>query len=148
MPGPTVADAGDHVLGRIMVVRGAKALGSPVGALASTVSSGSAHTVPSVTVPRPDCLVACFVARFNDSSSAFVNDSSWNNFPPVALTERSDEGSTTGNGGALAVATGVVSTAQESGSWTLNTSTSTAVAVLVLVIEPVFDDPAAFFAWF
>jgi regulation of enolase protein 1 (concanavalin A-like superfamily) len=121
---PTVADSGDHQIARIITFRGVVASGNPWDVTAGNVASSASTSVsiPGATTTVANTLVAAIVARANDSSSAQA--SGWTNSNLTSLTERVDGGTTSGNGGGFAVATGVKATAGAYGTTTATLSTS------------------------
>jgi hypothetical protein len=149
MTGPTIADPGDHTLGQMVLIRGAKQSGSPIGPFGSIANFGSSFSVPSITTPQDDCLVVLPISCHRDSTAAFVDASTWNNFPPGAMTERFDHGDTTGNGGQLAFGDAPVAVAGATGSFTANVTTSSLCAAIIMAILPA-DPPNAgqFFPFF
>jgi len=125
MANPVVADSGNHTIARIITFRGAVATGNPWDVTAGNVASSASTSVsiPGATTTVANTLVVAIVARANDSSSAAA--SAWANANLTSLTERVDGGTTSGNGGGFAAATGVKATAGAIGNTTATLSSST-----------------------
>jgi hypothetical protein len=104
---PTVPDAGDHLIGRILGIRGAALQGNPwnVAAAAADLVSSTTATVPGATTTVPDCLVVAALATGTDVAST-AHVSAWANASLANLTEQVDNWTTSGGGGGIAVATG------------------------------------------
>ena len=111
MASPVVTDPGDHVYGRILTFRGVVASGNPwdVTAGGAKASASTTTTFGTVTPTVSNALIVLAASRDNDSASAAW--SSWTNANLSSLAERSDEGTTQGNGGGIGLATGIKVTA-------------------------------------
>ncbi len=133
---PTVADSGDHQIARIITFRGVTASGNPWDVTAGNVASSASRTVtiPGTTTTVANSLVVAIVARANDSSSSSA--SSWANSNLTSLTERIDGGTTSGNGGGFAVATGVKATAGATGNTTATLSSSSVQGRMCIALKP------------
>src|SRR4030042_5105947 len=118
MSSPTVGDPGDHVYGRILTFRGVTATGDPwdVTAGGTKAAASTTTTFGAVNTSIDNALIVLPASRENDSSSAAW--SGWTNANLSGLTERSDGGTTSGNGGGLGIATGLKATAGVIGSST------------------------------
>jgi hypothetical protein len=123
-PNPTVADSGDHQIARIITFRGVVASGNPWDVTAGNVASSASTSVsiPGATTTVANTLVVAIVTNGTDTSSAQAG--SWANSNLTSLTERVDGGTTSGNGGGFAIATGVKATAGAYGTTTATLSTS------------------------
>lgn len=136
MPSPTVADPGDHVYARILTYRGVVTTGNPwdvtgggVVATASTVLA-----VTSITTTVADTLIVQAVARHRDRADAEF--SAQTNVNLTGIAERADGGTTSGNGGGLAVWDGVKSLAGATGTTTATVSRTNIMAFLSIALKP------------
>lgn len=136
MSAPTVADPGNHVYAQIITYRGVVASGDPwdvsTGGVKATASTSVA--VAGVTTTLPDTLVVQVVSRDLDSNTAAF--SSQTNASLTGIAERSDAGTTQGNGGGFAVWDGVKATAGATGN-TSATVTRSLSAFLTLALKRV-----------
>jgi Family of unknown function (DUF6701)/Concanavalin A-like lectin/glucanases superfamily len=135
MPSPTVADPGNHVYAQILTYRGVIASGNPWDITAGGVKTpaSTSVTVTGVTTTVPNTLVVQAVARDNDSAAAAFSAETNANLTGIA--ERSDAGTTSGNGGGIAVWDGVKATAGATGNTTA-TVTSSINAFLTVALLP------------
>jgi MSHA biogenesis protein MshQ len=124
MPAPTVADPGDHVYARILTYRGVIATGNPWDITAGGVKTpaSTAVSVTGVTTNVPNTLVVQAVARDTDSAAAAFSAQA--NVNLTGIVERSDAGTTSGNGGGFAVWDGVKATAGATGNTTATVASS------------------------
>ncbi len=135
MATPTVADPGDHVYAQIITYRGVISTGNPWDVTGGGVKAAASTsvTVTGVTTTVPDTLVVQAVARDNDSAAAAFSAETNANLTGIA--ERSDAGTTSGNGGGFAVWDGVKATAGATGNTTA-TVTSSINAFLTIALKP------------
>ena len=135
MSSPTVADPGNHVYGRILTFRNVVATGNPwdVTAGGTKATASTTTTFGAVTTSVDNTLIVLAASRDNDSAAAAW--SGWTNANLSSLTERSDEGTTSGNGGGVGVATGVKSTAGGTGQTTA-TVTSSVDGHMTIALKP------------
>ena len=137
MASPVVTDPGDHVYGRILTFRGVTANGNPWDVTAGGVKATASTTTTfgTVTTGVANELIVLAASRDNDSTSAAW--SSWTNTgtPAIGLTERSDGGTTSGNGGGIGVATGIKAAAGAIGSSTA-TVTSSKDGHMTIALKP------------
>ena len=135
MPAPTVADPGNHVYARILTYRGAIGSGDPWDVTGGGVKSSASTsvTVSGVTTTVDDTLVVQAVARDDDSAAAAF--SAQTNATLAAITERSDAGTTSGNGGGIGVWDGINATAGAIGNTTASV-TSSINAFLTIALKP------------
>ncbi len=135
MAAPTVADPGDHVYAQIITYRGVINTGNPwdiTGGGVKAVASTSV-TVTGVTTSVPSTLIVQAVARDLDSAAAAF--SAETNANLTGISERSDVGTTSGNGGGFAVWDGVMAAAGATGNTTA-TVTSSINAFLTIALKP------------
>ena len=134
MATPTVADPGNHVYAQILTYRGVIAAGNPwdvtIGGVKAAASTSV--TVTGVTTTVPNTLIVQAVARDDDNAAAAFSAQANANLTGIA--ERSDAGTTSGNGGGFAVWDGVMATAGATGNTTA-TVTSSINAFLTVALQ-------------
>jgi len=140
MASPIVTDPGNHAYGVILTFRGVHATGDPWNVTAGDVkaSASTTTTSPSVTTTIDDCLIVMGITKQIDSTAAFA--SSPTNGALSSLTERFDAGTTSGDGGGIAVIVGGKATAGATGT-TAHTVTSSVSAMLTIALKPVNSSP-------
>lgn len=136
----TTNDPGDHIAARIIgITTGTFNAGDPINDFAGGVdSSGTTSvTVGGYTTDRDDVLVFVFVTGDVDpAANGTAEFSSWANSNLSSLTERIDNVRTSGNGGALGVASGGKATAGAIGDTTVTAATSSLRGKICLGINP------------
>jgi MSHA biogenesis protein MshQ len=134
MPTPTVGDPGDHVYAQIITYRGVANTGNPWDVTGGGVkaAASTAVTVSGVTTTVPDALIVQAVARDDDVNAAEFSTET--NVNLTSITERSDAGTTSGNGGGFAVWDGTKVTAGATGNTTA-TVVSSANAFLTIALK-------------
>jgi hypothetical protein len=118
---PNMDYSGDHVRAMIITVRGCISTGNPIDVSAGDTGGDVDSTsvvIPGATTTVPNCLVLAVASRHTDSSSA--QQSGEVNASLSSLTERHDSGTSTANGGGVAVVTGIKTTA---GAYSATTAT-------------------------
>ena len=150
MGNPTLGDSGDHQYGRIVTYRGCATTGDPfdvtVGNVKTTASTSA--SAPSVTTTSNDCLIVNAIAH--DLDTATAQFSSWTNANLSNVTNRSDNGSTQGNGGGIGITDGGLAIAGASGVTTA-TVASSVNASLTIALKGIIGasvNASAFFAFF
>lgn len=135
MTAPTVADPGDHVYAQIITYRGAANIGNPWDVTGGGVKTpaSTALGVTGVTTTVADTLIVQAAARDNDNAAAAF--SAQTNASLTGIAERSDAGTTQGNGGGFAVWDGYKATASATGNTTA-TVTSSINAFLTIALKP------------
>lgn len=130
---PTISDSGDHQLAIIHAFSGCKTTGNPwnVTSSSSESSADTSGTCPSVTTTVTDTMVVLCATAW--SSASF---SGWSNGNLTSLTERSDNGSSAGFGGAIGVATGVKASTGSTGTTSVTYSNSMQKAFITVALEP------------
>jgi hypothetical protein len=105
---PTIADAGDHLIGRMMIVRGCVASGNPWNNQFGTTEQAADTTVsiPGLVTSADDCLIVAVFGTGQDIAST-AGATGWANPTLDGIVERMDDWTTSGTGGGFAVATGV-----------------------------------------
>jgi MSHA biogenesis protein MshQ len=135
MAAPTVQDPGDHVYAQILTYRGVINTGNPWDVTGGGVKAAASTTVTvaGVTTSVPDTLIVQAVARDDDTNVAEF--SSETNASLTGIAERSDAGTTSGNGGGFAVWDGIKATAGATGNTTA-TVVSSINAFLSIALKP------------
>ena len=135
MTAAALVDPGDHSYSQIITYRGVINTGNPwdvTGGGIKTPASTSV-AVSSVTTTVPDTLIVQVVSRNNNSADpAFSNQTNGN---LTALAERSDAGTSRGNGGGFAVWDGVLTAAGATGA-TSAVVASSENAFLTIALKP------------
>ena len=135
---PTVADSGDHQLGRMIAIRGATTSGNPwnitAGDTEATVDTSGAIAGATTTVANT--LVVAAIATSLPDASGTANFSAWTNADLSSLTERTDNTVTAGNGGGLGIATGVKATAGAYTTTAVTCGTATTKAMMSIAVRP------------
>lgn len=135
MATPTVTDPGNHATAQIVTFRGCVAEGNPwdiTGTAVKAVASTSA-SAPAVTTTVANTLVVSVIGRDVTGAGAFFSAEA--NASLASLTERTDAGSISGNGGGWALYTGTKATAGSTGTLTA-TVTSSINASIVIALRP------------
>ncbi|MBX3665094.1 MAG: hypothetical protein KF834_05370 [Burkholderiales bacterium] len=136
MATPTVADPGNHVYCRILTYRGVIPVGNPWNVTGGGVkgAASTSVTVTGVTTTVADTRVVQVVAH--DRDSADPHFSGQTNANLTGITERSDGGTTSGNGGGFAVWDGIKATAGATGNTSANITNSVVNAFLTIALMP------------
>jgi len=135
MAAPRVADPGNHSYAQIITYRGVVNTGNPWDVTGGGTKSAASTsvTVTGVTTTVPDTLIIQVVSRDNDSVAAAFSAQANANI--TAITERSDAGTTLGNGGGFSVWDGGLAAAGATGAATA-TVTSSQNAFLTIALKP------------
>lgn len=145
MANPTVADAGNHVYARILTYRGVISSGDPwdvTGGGVKTTASNSV-TVTGVTTTVPDTLIVQAVSHDRDNASAHF--SAQTNANLTGITERTDAGTNSGNGGGFAVWDGEKLTVGATGNTTAAITNNVDNAFLTIALRE--NPPVLFSHW-
>jgi len=130
----SISDPGDHIVGRMLAFRGVD-IASPIHTSnGDTGASDTAVTFPAVTTTKANCLIISTVANATDTT--LTTCSGYTNASLSSITERSDSGTISGNGGSLAVMTGILASAGASGGTTATLSAASVQARITLAIAP------------
>jgi len=148
---PSIADAGDHMGGRMIVLNGVETVGNPWDVFSSTTElvADATVSIPSVTTTVADCLILDAFGTGQDVAST-AGATGWTNINLGSVTERMDNWVTTGLGGGFAMATGTKATAGSTGittatlSLTVNFKTLIKIAIKGATAAPSASD---FPAW-
>ncbi len=105
---PTIADAGDHLIGRMMIVRGCVTSGNPWNNIGGTTElvADATVSIPAIVTSADDCLIVAAFGTGQDIDST-AGATAWANPTLDGLVERMDDWTSQGTGGGFAVATGV-----------------------------------------
>jgi hypothetical protein len=135
MAAPVVADPGNHVYCRILTYRGVTTTGNPWDVTGGGVKAAASTTVTltGVTTTIANALIVQAVSRDTDSSAAAFSAQANANLTGIA--ERSDGGTTAGNGGGIGIWDGVMVLAGATGSTTA-TVASSVNAFLTIALRP------------
>jgi hypothetical protein len=133
MAAPVVGDPGDHVYARIITYRGVVNAGNPWDVASGGVKAAPTVTVSGVTTTVPGTRVVQMVTHGNDSAAASFGPPT--NATLTGITERSDAGTTSGNGGGFAVWDGDMAAAGATGDTTA-TVVNSVNAFLTVALKP------------
>jgi hypothetical protein len=131
---PLVLDAGNHTYGTALAIRGCPTNGTPWELTAGSVkgTGSTATSIAGVTTTSPDVLALYATTRDNDAGGAHWSSEANANL--TSLTEQFDEGTTQGNGGGIAIWTGVLATPGPTGTLTATVSTTVVEAFLCIAL--------------
>ncbi len=137
MPTPTVSDPGNHVYARILTYRGVFPTGDPwdVTGGGNKPTSSNSLTLTGVTTTVPNTLVVQAAAHDRDNASAHFSGQTNANL--TGIVERSDAGTTQGNGGGIGIWDGVKATAGPTGDTTVDITNNVVNAFLTIALKPV-----------
>lgn len=117
---PGFGDAGDHIYGRIYVIRGCRKRGVPVVVLNGTVgSTNSPMSIPVADTTYEKCLIAHVGAHGQDFSGQWQNVTTSAALQSVTVAHTA-AGTSVGNGGGISFVYGVKLTPGSLGSPTVN----------------------------
>ena len=135
MAAPQLTDPGNRSYSQIITYRGVINTGNPWDVTGGGIKTGASTTVTvaSVITTVPDTLIVQVASRNNDSAAAAFSNQTNGNL--TALTERSDAGTTQGNGGGFSVWDGVFTAAGATGA-TSAVVTSSENAFLTIALKP------------
>nr|WP_326529074.1 DUF6701 domain-containing protein [Rhodoferax sp.] len=136
MAAPSISDPGDHVYARILTYRGVTPSGNPWDVTqggSKTVASTSV-SITGLTTTVVDTLIVQAVS--DDLDNAGAQFSAPTNAGLTGISERSDGGTTSGNGGGIAVWDGVKATAGSTGNTSATIASSTTNAFLTIALKP------------
>ena len=132
-PDVVIPDPGDHLITRMIVVRGAGvSVDASIGVSAD--ADVTAVSVDASNAEVDQCLVLLLLATGADASGGQVSAQA--NADLTDVTEEVDNGSTTGNGGGTSVTSGLKALAGSCGTWTATLGTAARWAGVSLTIAP------------
>lgn len=141
---PSIADAGNHNIGRMIIVRGCITSGNPWDTFTTSTElvADTSVSIPGVTTNVADCLVLYAVSTGQDGSSSTTAYSGWTNASLANVTERMDNYTALGLGGGFGVASGEKATAGATGTMTATLAlTANFKALMTIALRPVSADP-------
>lgn len=115
MTAPTIAAGTDFKYAVIATFRGVSSIGSPLNTYAGNTknTASTSASISDITTTVDNAMIINAIASDVDSASAFVT--SYTNANLSSLTERFDAGTTSGLGGGISFATGMMNTAGNTG---------------------------------
>jgi hypothetical protein len=134
---PTVSDSGNHQVACMIAIRGAASSGNPWEVTAGGVESTSdtSASIPGATTTVANTLVVVAVAGSLPDANGTSNFSGWSNASLANLTERTDNTRSSGNGGALGIATGEKVAAGAYGNTAVTHASSAVKGMLSIAIK-------------
>ena len=135
MPAPTVTDPGNHAYAVILTFRNVVNTGDPWDDTSGGVKAAASAsvTIPGVNTTTPGTLVVAGLTKDLDSTASFT--SNWTNSNLTDITVNADAGTTSGNGGGIAVMTGSMAQAGATGN-TIVDVTSSVNAFITIALKP------------
>jgi hypothetical protein len=136
---PVVADVGNHLLARMIAVRGCRTEGNPweiTQASVEAVSDTSGSASGPTTTQANTFIVIAATSDFDPGADDTAGYSAFTNAALGSLTERIDNRAAAGNGGTLGVATGTKATAGAVGATTYTLANAGNKAHLVIALAP------------
>jgi hypothetical protein len=135
---PSIADAGNHIVARMMIVRGCETSGNPWDfALPNQeLTADTTVSVPGGTTVSADCLILSAFGTGQDITS-LAGATGWANASLVSITEQMDDWTASGTGGGFAVATGVKTAAGAVSATTATLSlTANFKTLMMIALKP------------
>jgi len=122
--GAEIADAGDHVLCRMVIVRGCTTSGTPVSVLNGVAGSVTANPISfgAMSTALANTLVLHVISDPEDLTTAFMTTGAWSSPNLTDTDEEFDAAAGSGNGGGMAGFSGVKATAGTLGTVTGTTT--------------------------
>lgn len=139
----SVADPGDHVIGRMVAYRGVDTttpFDTSAGSTKATASTTA--TFPSITTTVDNCLVLLVEAHSLPDANSTTVVSGHTNANLSGIAERIDNNTNAGNGGGMSLADGTKTTAGATGTTTATLSNSAVGAHITLALIPAPDTQA------
>ena len=135
---PTTSDSGDHQAGRIIAIRGAATSGNPWDVTAGGVEavSDTSASIPGATTTVANTLAVTAIATSLPDSTSTTNFSAWTNANLTSITERVDNARSSGNGGAIGIATGIRAATGAYGNTTNTLATAAYKGMMSVAIKP------------
>lgn len=133
---PSVPDPGDHVVARILGVRGCITSGTPVNISAQSTElvSDTSVSIPGAVTTRNDCLVVAAFSTGTDVAST-AHATGWTNASLGSLTEQFDNWVIDGGGGGFGLATGTKAAAGIYSATTATVGTANFKALLSFALR-------------
>ena len=146
---PSIADAGNHMGGRMIILRGVINTGNPWDVFSSTteLTADTTVSIPAVTTTVVDCLILDAFGTGQDVAST-AGATGWTNANLGSLTEQMDNWVATGLGGGFAMATGTKATIGSTGATTATLSLTANFKTLIkIAIKGATSVPSDYPAW-
>lgn len=120
---PAIADAGNHLVGRMIIVRGCVTSGNPwdIATPTTELTADTTVSIPAVTTSVNDCLILAAFSTGQDIAST-AGATAWANGSLANVAERMDDWTSLGTGGGFSMATGEKATAGSTGATTATLS--------------------------
>lgn len=120
---PQIADAGNHLVGRMVIVRGCVTTGNPwdVATPTQELTADATVSIPAVTTSVNDCLILAAFSTGQDIAST-AGATGWANASLANVAERMDDWTALGTGGGFSMATGEKAVAGSTGATTATLS--------------------------
>ena len=135
---PVIADAGNHVIACRQRFSGCILTGNPWDVFGSNnQGAGTSGSISGVETTVDDCLIAAMTASDLPDANSTNEYSSWGETGLVSITERSDNSKNSGNGGAIGVATGVMTSAGATGAVTFTSAETSLKSNIMVALKPV-----------
>jgi hypothetical protein len=134
---PALAGTVDHVIGRMIAIRGCPTVGNPwnIGSVTTEAVSDTTATWPGATTTQLDTLVLEIIASSADVTPAgTANLGALTNGAYTSITERMDDNTPTGNGGIIGCVSAVKATIGATGASTATLSIAGFKALMTLVM--------------
>lgn len=133
----SIADAGDHVIGRLVTFNGVSRSGMAncVAAASTTAVASTSVNWPSINTPSNNCLIVCIGSVPPDTTVATL----WSGFTNANLSDVTDgpeAASAVGNGGNFVYNTGVLASFGSTGVSTGTLSTAYTHSLITLALPP------------
>lgn len=141
---PSITDAGNHQIGRMIVLRGCITSGDPwnVAQTATELTADNSVSTPAVTTTVADCLVLAAFSTGQDTSST-AGATAWANASLANIAERMDNWTALGTGGGFAMASGEKATAGSVNATTATLSlTVNFKALMTVAFKPAAVTPS------
>jgi MSHA biogenesis protein MshQ len=142
MASPVVSAPGNHAYGVIVSFRGARRTINPFGNVVGTskATASTTHTMTSIISAIPGSRIIMAVTKDLDATAAFA--SSWAGTGLTNIVEHFDFGTTSGNGGGIAVASGIALVPGTIGPPSLVVTSSVNASAVINLIPDTFHTVA------
>jgi hypothetical protein len=141
---PTIADAGNHQVGRMIVVRGCITAGNPwdIATPSQELAADATVSIPSINTSVADCLILAAFSTGQDIAST-AGATGWANASLASVTERMDDWTALGTGGGFSMMTGGKAAVGATGASTATLSlTPNFKAMLHIALKPAAATPS------
>lgn len=135
---PQIADAGNHIVARMIVVRGCFSTGNPWNVLAvnQELTADTTVSMPTVTTTVADCLILNAFSTGQDIAST-AGGTGYTNSNLGSIAEQMDNWTSSGTGGGFAMCSGTKATSGATGATTATLSlTANFKALMTIALRP------------